>query len=81
MATNKTIVEGVLAKYAGDEREEVKKLLMQATSLARTDEREVTAKKLREKREWISQSPAEGKVERFKKQWTLKAIDSLLGVI
>ncbi len=81
MATNKTIAEGIIAKYTGDDREEVLKLLQKAAAVARTDERELTMKKLREKREWISQAPAEGKVERFKKQWTLKAIDSLTSVI
>lgn len=81
MATNKTIVEGVLGKYVGDDREEVRKLMLKVAALARTDEREVTMKKLREKREWVSQSEVNGKVERFKKQWTLKAIDSLTSVI
>lgn len=81
MSTNKTIANGVIMKYTGADREEVLKLLQQAAALARTDERESVTKKLNERREWISQAPAETKVDRFKKHWTLKAVDALLSVI
>lgn len=81
MASNKSIANGLIAKYVGPDRKEVYKLLENAAQAARADERDVTMRKLREKREWITQSPADNKLERIKKQWTLKAIDSLLSVI
>lgn len=78
MASNKSIANGLIQAYAGNDRAETLGMLQAAAQAARADERNVIMTKLSEYRTMVKASTPTAKLDQVKRQWTLKTIDALL---
>jgi len=85
MTSNKGIASGILQAYAGANRIEVERMLVQAAGAARSDQRAKTLKIMMAHkkllREAYDSTPRADKMGRFKIARSIKTIDALLEML